>query len=72
MGHTKRLAPVAGLQYAIALILQQPTHQPARDVLVLCDEDDDGGARIADAGSATPAAFCKIPAGGRALRMDRV
>ena len=37
----ERLPAVSSLQYAVALIPQKPDHQPAQDVLVLCDENGD-------------------------------
>jgi hypothetical protein len=37
----ERLPAVPSLQYAVAPIRQKPDHQPAQDLLVVCDEDGD-------------------------------
>jgi hypothetical protein len=41
MRQVERLPAVSSLQYAVALIPQKPDHQPAQEILVLCDEDGD-------------------------------
>ena len=39
--HAERLPALSSLQYAVALIPQKLAHQPAHEILVLCNQDDD-------------------------------